>query len=144
MTVNVFQEVAPVPPVDPLQKLTIELGRSTMWDMIGPYKIKESPDLYGQQPASNDVLEAEALDSFGRKHIVRSLGMDFPLLCHVASEAASRVMLVADGIVLDEEQQLNFRMAHVNYGTAVAETVVGHLLQRGLLKLGDSNVVLGK
>jgi hypothetical protein len=142
--VNVFEEVTPIPPVDPLQELSIQLGRSMMWDMIGPYKIRDNPALYGQQPASIDVLEAEAQESFSRKHVVGTLGMEFPLLCHIAAESASRVMLVSDGITLEQDQEMAFRMAHVQYGTAVAETVVGHLLQKGLLKLGDNHVVLGK
>jgi hypothetical protein len=140
-----FEEVSPVAPIDPWQALTTELGRSMMWDMIGPTRMKDEPQKYGQQPASLDVLEAEAKEMYDRKHSMLPFGMDFSLLCYMAAESASLALIKNDEdmTALPDEDKLKFRIHNVKLGTAIAETVVSHMLQKGLIQYGDTNEFLG-
>ena len=141
-----FEEVSPVTPIDPLQALTVELSRSMMWDMIGPTRMRNEPSKYGQQPASPDVLEAEAKEMWARKHSMLPFGMDFSLLCYMAAESASLALVRNDDVLneLPEEERLKFRIHNVKLGTAIAETVVSHMLQKGLIQYGDIDEFLGE
>lgn len=141
-----FEDVSPAEGIDPWQALTTELSRSMMWDMIGPKRMRDEPQRYGQNPASLDVLEAEAKEMYARKHLMLPFGMDFPLLCYMASESASLALIKNDEILteLPEEEQLKFRIHNVKLGTAIAETVVSHMLQKGLIKYGEINEFLGE
>ena len=144
--IDPFEEVSAVPEIDPVQQLTTELSRSMLWDMIGPYKMRDYPTQYGQNPASPDVLEAEGKEMWERKHALLPFGWDFPLLCYIAAQSASSAILIGDPAFaeMDAEDQLKFRINNVNMGTAVAEAVVSHMLQKGLIRYGESNVVLGE
>jgi hypothetical protein len=141
-----FEEVSPVTPIDPWQALTTELSRSMMWDMIGPKRMKDEPQRFGQQPASLDVLEAEAKEMYDRKHSMLPFGLDFSLLCYMAAETASVALINNDEMLneLPDEERLKFRIHNVKLGTAIAETVVSHMLQKGLIKYGETDEFLGE
>lgn len=141
-----FEDVSPVAPIDPWQALTTELSRSMMWDMIGPKRMRDEPQKYGQHPASLDVLEAEAKEMYARKHAMLPFGMDFSLLCYMAAESASLALIKNDEALSDlpDEEKLKFRIHNVKLGTAIAETVVSHMLQKGLIKYGDTDEFLGE
>jgi len=144
--VDPFEEVSPVAPIDPWQALTTELSRSMMWDMIGPTRMRDEPGKYGQQPASPDVLEAEAKEMWTRKHSMLPFGMDFSLLCYMAAESASLALIRNDEMMseLPDEEKLKFRIHNVKLGTAIAETVVSHMLQKGLIQYGETDEFLGE
>jgi hypothetical protein len=141
-----FEEVSPVAPMDPWQALTTELSRSMMWDMIGPTRMHNEPVRYGQQPASPDVLEAEGKEMWARKHSMLPFGMDFSLLCYMAAESASLALIKNDDTLseLPDEEKLKFRIHNVKLGTAIAETVVSHMLQKGLIQYGEVDEFLGE
>lgn len=141
-----FEEVSPVAPIDPWQALTTELSRSMMWDMIGPTRMHNEPGKYGQQPASPDVLEAEAKEMWTRKHSMLPFGLDFSLLCYMAAESASLALIRNDDTLneLPDDEQLKFRIHNVKLGTAIAETVVSHMLQKGLITYGETDEFLGE
>lgn len=143
--INPFEEVEPVPPIDPFQVLTAQLSRAMLWDMVGPRAIQEDFALFGQQPASEDVLEAEAQEMWARKNSIAHFGTDFPLLCWMAAESASKALLGADINLqnLSDVDKANFRTSNIKLGTAIAESVVSHMLEKGLIKYGDSNEFLG-
>lgn len=141
-----FEEVSPVAPLDQWQALTTELSRSMLWDMIGPHKMLHDPESFGQHPASEDVLEAEAMEMWARKRSMLPFGMDFNLLCYMAAESASLALINGDENMagLPDEERYKFRIHNVKLGTAIAEAVVSHMLQKGLIKYGDINVILGQ
>lgn len=143
--VDPFEEVTPITPIDPWQALTTELSRSMLWDMLGPERMQNEPAKYGQQPASLDVLEAEAKEMWARKHSMLPFGMDFSLLCYVAAESASLALIKHDVSMgdLPDEEKLKFRIHNVKLGTAIAESVVSHMLQKGLIKYGEIDEFLG-
>lgn len=143
--IDPMEPVEPVPPMLPGEQLTAELTRSMMWDMIGPYQIRDEPYKYGQHPASMDVLEAEAAEFWARKSTLLPFGMFFPMYCFIAAESASKAVLVGHGMLehMSPEEQQNFRMNNIKFATSVAESVVGHMLQRGLVKYGDNYEFLG-
>lgn len=143
--IDPFEEVEPAEPLDAQQVLMTQLARSMMWDMIGPYKMRDEPTKYMQNPASTDVLEAESQEFWHRKHLLGPFGMDFPMLCFVASQTASSALLLGEGLQdkLTPEEQMKFRVSNLKLGTAVAEAVVGHLLQKGLIRYGALNEFLG-
>jgi len=144
--IDPFEEVEPVEDLDPWEVLTSQLARSMMWDMIGPYKMRDESVKYGQNPASMDVLEAEAKEFWRRKYSLSPLGMDFQLLCYIASQSASSALLMSEGLneTLSYEDQMKFRVSNLKVGVAIAESVVGHLLQKGLIQYGARNEFLGQ
>jgi hypothetical protein len=143
--IDPFEEVSPVAPIDPLQALTTELSRSMLWDMLGPGRMQNDPGKYGQQPASIDVLEAEAREMWDRKNSLLPFGRDLHLLCYMAAESASLALIHSEEELkaLPDEERLKFRVHNVKLGTAIAESVVSHMLQKGLVKYGDHNEFLG-
>ena len=72
--------------------------------------------------------------------------MDFSLLCYMAAETASLALIRNDEdmLRLPDEERLKFRMHNVKLGTAIAETVVSHMLQKGLITYGDTDEFLGE
>lgn len=141
-----FEEVEPAPAIDPWQALTTELSRSMMWDMIGPVALRDEPTRFGQNPASTDVLEAEAEEMWARKRSLTAFGMDLPLLCHMAAETASRIIYGKEESMqhMNAEEIFQFRVRNVVLGTAIAETVVSHMLQKGLITYGETDEFLGQ
>lgn len=144
--IDPFEEVEPLEEIDPLQQLATEISRSMMWDMIGPSFMQKDPKRFGQQPASKDVLEMESKDMWTRKNSLRPFGIDFTFLCYMASEAASYALIGSDNMLssLSEEDQKSFRFHNYKLGTAIAEAVVSHMLQRGLIHYGEHDVILGE
>lgn len=143
---NPFEEVEPLAPIDPMELMMSQLSRAMLWDMVGPYSMRDKAELLGQHPASTDVLEAEAKEMWERKRSLLPFGMDFPFLCHVASETASTALLSTNPNLnsMGEMDKAEFRAGNVRLGTAIAEAVVSHMLEKGLIKYGDNNEFLGK
>jgi hypothetical protein len=134
-----------VPPMHPGEQLAAELSRSMMWDMIGPYSIRDEAFKYGQHPASDDVLEAEAEEFRARQSTLLPFGMFLPMYCTIASEAACRAVVIGQGLLEDmtPEELFNFRMNNIHFASSVAASVIGNMLQRGLLTYGDNHELLG-
>jgi hypothetical protein len=141
-----FEEVSPAAPINPWQELNIRFSRSMLWDMLGPYQMMNNSAQYGQNPASMDVLEAEAKDMMEREYSMLPLGMDFGLLCLIASETASSVLMKNDEDLqhLPQEELMKFRQHNIRLGTTIAKSVVSHMLQKGLIKYGELNEFLGQ
>lgn len=142
-----FEEVDPAEDIDPWQVLTTQLSRSMLWDMIGPDRMRDESLKFGHAPASPDVLEAEGKEMWERKYALVPFGWDFPLLCFIASEAASAALINSDEKLraMSEEDIYKFRVNNVRLVTAATESVVGHMIQNGLIKYGDfHDIVVGK
>lgn len=138
-----MEEVEPVPDIDLGQVLATRLQRSTLWDMVGPYNMRDTPGLYGQNPASTDVLEREAVDMWERKHALIPFGENLPMLCSIAAHAATRAIMVGEGMQLSPEQQMNLTMNNTFVSMRVAQSVIGHMLQAGMITYGGRNELLG-
>lgn len=136
---NPFEEVEPLEELNPLQRLTQELSRSMMWDIIGPQNMANNSPHFGLNPASMDVLEAEAADMWKRKNAIAVFGSDLPLFVSAASEAASNTFLKDNPNLqgMPEEAQMQFRMDNLRLTSLVTAAVMGHMLQKGLIKYGD-------
>jgi hypothetical protein len=63
----------------------------------------------------------------------------------MAAESASLALIHSEEELkaLPDEERLKFRVHNVKLGTAIAESVVSHMLQKGLVKYGDHNEFLG-
>jgi hypothetical protein len=144
--IDPMEPVEPVPPLPPGEQLAAELRRSMMWDMIGPYAIRDEPLKYGQHPASMDVIEAEAAEFWARKSTLLPLGMYFPMYCVIAAETACRAIIMGEGMLdkMTPEDLHNFHINNIRLASSVAESVVGHLFQRGLITYGENYELLGK
>lgn len=137
--INPFEEVEPLEPLDPFRTMTAQLSRAMLWDMVGPSNMQNKSVILGQHPASQDVLEAEANEMWARKRSLLPFGQDFPLLCYVAAEAASTAILTGDDNLgsMSESDKTLFREGNIKLGTAVAESVVSHMLTTGLIRYGE-------
>ena len=73
-------------------------------------------------------------------------GMDFALLCYMAAESASMAILNSEEAMkeLSEDERMKFRANNIRFGTAVAESVVSHMLQKGLIRYGERYEFLGE
>lgn len=134
-----FDDVVPLPPLDEVAVLTHTLERSIMWDIIGPYQMRDNPTDFGQNPASMDVLEAEYRDLMQRQDYLLQFGSNLHLMCYIAAESASDALIKLDEKYKDmpEEELLQFRTHNVNIGAAIVGAVLGNMLQRGLLHAGE-------
>lgn len=143
--IDPFENVEPLAELDPLEVLNAKISRSMMWDMIGPVQMARTPEKFGQNPASKDVLEAEASEMWERKNTLVPFGLDFGYLCYMAAEAASYALINSDDAMksLSEEDRMKFRFHNYKLGTAIVEAVVSHMLQRGLITYGVNNEFLG-
>lgn len=106
-----------------------------------------SPQTYGQEPASPDVLAMEYDDMMQRKKNLLPLSNTLALLSYVAAESATEAVIASDKRLskLTEEEQLAMRMQNVALSAAVTESVIGHLLQSGILVYGEPpNEFLGR
>lgn len=141
-----FEEVEPAMPLDAWQVLTAQLSRSTLWDMVGPYWMTTDPELFGQSPASPDVIDAEAKEMWERKNLLIPFGMDLQLLSFMAAEAASLAILKSDTNLdnMPESDKIKFRASNVKLATAVAESVISHMLQKRLIQYGEQDEFLGE
>ena len=135
-----FEEVEPLTPLDEWAVRSTTLQRSMMWDFIGPFKMRDSPEQFGQTPASSDVLEQEYKEMAARYSLLSPFGSQLSLMCYIAAESISQVLLTSDDKYesMSEEEQLQFRMQNVNIGAAITNSVLSHMLQDGLLQQGVS------
>lgn len=133
-----FEEVEPLEPLG-FQEVFASLSkRSIMWDLIGPHKMWNHSEKYGQSPASPDVLAREFEDMTERKSMLLPLGQSLPLLCYIAAESATEAIMASDPNFseLSDDDRMRFRMQNVQLGSVITESVLGHLIQNGLIHLG--------
>lgn len=137
--IDPFEEVEPLPPLDEVAVLTHSLERSIMWDIIGPYKMRDNPTDFGQNPASPDVLAAEYADLVKRQNSLFKLGPQLSLMCYIAANSASDALLKIDRKYEDmpEEEIVQFRTHNINIGAAIVSSVLGQMIQQGLIHTGD-------
>jgi hypothetical protein len=135
-----FEEVSPLEPLDTLGVLTQTLKRSIMWDIIGPYRMRDNPTDFHQQPASPDVMEAEYRDLILRQNSLMYLNPNLSMMCYIAAESATEALLKLDPRYkeMPEEEILQFRAHNVNMGAAIVGSVLGQMLQSGLLHIGGT------
>jgi len=141
MTYDPFTAVVePLEPLDNERAVVSHLHRSMLWDLVGPIAITKHPEKFGQNPASEDVLNMEYREMLQRKTAVERLGYNLPLLTQVAVETASQVLLATEpGLShLTEEGKLGFRMQNARVASVVTDTVVSHLLQGGIINFGGN------
>jgi hypothetical protein len=133
-----FEEVEPLEPLGIHEVLTSRAKRSIMWDLIGPHKMWNYSEKYGQNPASPDVLHREYLDMVERKNLLLPLSNALPLLCYIAAESATEAIIASDESFagISDEDRMKFRMQNVQLGSVITESVVSHLIQNGLIKYG--------
>lgn len=137
--IDPFEDVAAPEMPNPLEQLTTELSRSMMWDMIGPINMKDHSDDFGQNPASMDVLEAEAQAMWKRKQALMVFGQDLPLFCTLATEAASNTLITANDNLknMPEQFKMQYKQDNLRVSALVTASVISHMLQKGMLKFGD-------
>lgn len=139
MTYDPFQAViTPLEPLDNEQAVVSHLQRSMMWDIVGPTGIRDRPERFGQNPASQDVMDKEFEEMVLRKNALNSFGFRLPLLTHIAVESASQALLATDPrySVFTDAEKVQFRMDNSKLATAVTQTVLSHMLQGGLIHVG--------
>jgi len=109
-----------------------------IWDMVGPYRIKHSPEKMGVKPASDDVLEMEYRDMINRRTSLYPLRNQISFLSYVAAQVASDTLIAFDPryAAMDEQSVLSFKELSINIGAAVTDAVISHLLEQGLIHLG--------
>lgn len=141
MTRDPFEEVEPLEPMDVQEAFASSVHRSVMWDLLGPKKMWNSSEKYGQNPASPDVLNAEYEEMMKRHNSLTPFGGSLPLLCYIAAESASQIVMASDSRYdeIPEEEKMKFRAHNVQLGSAVASSVIGHMIQSGLLHYGGHN-----
>lgn len=138
MTYDPFEEVTPLSPISDWEVLTSTLNRSMMWDLIGPHKIKTNPEKLGINSASDDVLNAEYAEMLNRRQAISPVRAEVSLLSYVAAQVASDTILALDDKFseISSEDELSFRAHTVNMGAAIADAVIGHMFQQGLIHYG--------
>lgn len=139
MTHNPFEEVTPLEPLGYPEVFASLIKRSIMWDLIGPTRMWQQSVKYGQEPASPDVLRKEYEDMMVRKRGLLPLGGTLALMCYVAAESATEAIIASDEKLskLTDDERTSVRMQNVALSSAVTESVIGHLLQSGILVYGD-------
>lgn len=132
-----FEDVTPPEPMDSSAVLAALLQRSMMWDLVG-MKIKDTPDKFGQKPASPDVIAAEHKEMIIRQYSLMPFGSVLPMMCYISAESASQALLAMDEKYKDmsDEEQAQFRAHNVHLGAVVASSVIAHMIQGGLLHYG--------
>ena len=138
MKYNPFEEVEPLEPLDVQAAFAASIHRSMMWDLLGPHKMWNDSEKYGQCPASPDVLTAEYEDMMVRHNSLLPFGGSIPQLCFIAAESVSQIVMASDKryAEISEEDRTKFRAQTVQMGSAITSSVIGHLIQSGLLHYG--------
>jgi hypothetical protein len=139
VTHNPFEEVEPLEPLGYPEVFTSLIKRSIMWDLIGPARMWQQSVKYGQSPASPDVLRREYEDMLKRKRNLLPIGGQLALMCYVAAESATEAVFASDDKFsqLSDDEKVSVRMQNVAMSSAVTESVIGHLLQSGILVYGE-------
>jgi len=129
--------VEPLDPTEGYALLPLALRRAMMWDMVGESMIK-SPEDFGENPASQDVLEREYQDMVMRHRALDAFGPNIDMACNLATTAAIQALSVLDPSVaeLDEEERDEMTEAHIKVATMVTKSVIGQMMSKGLLHNG--------
>jgi hypothetical protein len=132
-----WENVAPLPAIEPLEIYHARLRRSMMWDLAGPL-IPSEPERFGQVPASPDVLEVEFNEMALRKQSLLPLGLSLDIACRTAAEAATMVSLATDKSAgeLSEEDKMKYLANNVRISEAVTRSVISHFISTGILQYG--------
>ena len=132
-----WENIEPLPDVEPLEVYHARLKRSMMWDMLGP-RITSDPEKFGQVPASPDVLQMEFNDMATRHQSLMPLGLSLDIACRTAAEAATMVALATDPRHenITEEEKLQLFTDNVRISDAVAKSVMAHFISTGVLHYG--------
>lgn len=135
-----FAEVEPLEPLGFQEAFASLVRRSIKWDLIGPHKMWQHPEQYGESPASPDVLAKEYAEMVKRKNGLLPISHPLSLFCYIAAESATDAILAGDESLseLSDDDKMRLRMQNVQLSSAVTETVIGHLLQAGLIKYGGA------
>lgn len=139
MTHDPFEEVEPLDPLGNQEAFASFVRRSMKWDLIGPYKMWNDAEKFGENPASPEVMEKEYADMIRRKDKLLPIGAAISLFCYIAAESATEAILLGDESLSDitEDDKLRLRMQNVQLSSAVTESVLGHLFQAGLITYGE-------
>lgn len=130
-------DVEPLNPVDTIALFPLALRRSMMWDMVGDAMIK-NPEDFGENPASEDVLEAEYRDTVVRNRMLDPFGPGVEMYCTLAAQAATSAVLAIEPKAqgLSEEEREEFLAENTRISTMITKTVLGHMLHKGLIHIG--------
>lgn len=129
--------VEPLDPTEGMVLLPLALRRSFMWDMIGDAMIK-SPVDYGENPASDDVLEMEYRDMVMRNQSLEPFGPNIDMACNLATAAAVKALSVHNPVLegLSDEDLEKLTLEHTQVATMVTKAVLGQMLSKGLIHYG--------
>lgn len=119
--------------------LASRLKRSMTWDLVGLEVIKNQSELLGDCPASPEVIDAEHKDMIARKMALMPVRNALSFHSYIAAEAASHALLKLDRKyeTMSDEDKATFRIHNLNVGSAVADVVISHMIQSGLLHYGE-------
>lgn len=130
-------EVEPLNPLDTIALFPLALRRSMMWDMVGDAMIKD-PERFGENPASDDVIEAEFKEMVDRNRTLNPFGPGIEMYCSLAAAAATSAVLAIEPKAqgLSEEEKEEFLAENTRISSMVTRTVLGHMLYKGLIHVG--------
>lgn len=129
--------VEPLDPREGMVLLPLALRRSMMWDMVGESMVK-SPEEYGENPASDDVLELEYRDMVMRNRSLEPFGPNIDMACSLATAAAVKALSVRNPELegLSDEDLEKLTEEHTQVSTMVTKAVIGQMLSKGLIHYG--------
>lgn len=129
--------VEPLDPREGMVLLPLALRRSMMWDMVGEAMVK-NPEEYGENPASDDVLELEYRDMVMRNRSLEPFGPNIDMACHLATAAAVKALSVRNPELegLSDEDLEKLTEEHTQVSTMVTKAVIGQMLSKGLIHYG--------
>jgi len=108
-----------------------------MWDMVGEAMLK-SPEEYGENPASDDVLELEYRDMVLRNRSLEPFGPNIDMACNLATTAAVKALSVHNPTLenLSDEDFEKLTEEHTQVATMVTKSVIGQMLSKGIIHYG--------
>lgn len=135
---NPFEAIVePLNPLDTIALFPLALRRSMMWDMVGDAMIKD-PERFGENPASDDVIEAEFREMVNRNRMLHPFGPGLEMYCTLAAAAATSAVLAIEPKAqgLTDEEKEEFLAENTRISTMVTQTILGHMLYKGLIHVG--------
>jgi hypothetical protein len=129
--------VEPLNSLDTIALFPLALRRSMMWDMVADAMIKD-PERFGENPASDDVVEAEFREMVDRNRMLNPFGPGIEMYCQLAAAAATNAVLAIEPKAqgLSDEEREEFLAENTRISTMVTRTVLGHMLHKGLIHVG--------
>lgn len=129
--------VEPLDPTEGMVLLPLALRRAFMWDMVGEAMLK-SPEEYGENPASDDVLELEYRDMVVRNRSLEPFGPNIDMACNLATMAAVKALSVRNPLLegISDEDLEKLTEEHTQVATMVTKSVIGQMLSKGIIHYG--------